>query len=107
MFLYKLIRFSILLLLAKVNKPAHERTLDDVKDVLAKKAKERGETLNWNLSVVDLCRVLELNPSLMSRRGLYEFEGGEGEYTGTAQQNIWLHARIMDRLVKEGFADEV
>jgi hypothetical protein len=106
--LFAMIRFAIcqLLYAAMPDKPRRDWTMDDVRAVLAERAKTRGETLNWKLSIVDLCRLLELNPSLESRRGLYELEGGEGEYTGTAQQNIWLHVAVMERLVKEGFGDE-
>jgi hypothetical protein len=103
--LYLLIRFAICLIMPK-EKPRREWTLDDVWAALEQKAKERGETLNYRLSIVDLCRVLDLSPTLAARRDMYEKAGGEGEYTGTAQQNIWLHAQVMDALVKQRFGDE-
>ena len=103
--LFRMIRFAICLLMPK-DKPRKEWTLDDVKAALADKALQKGEPLNWDKSIVDLCRVLELNPSLVSRREMYEAEGGEGAYGGTAEQNIWLHGRVMQRLVEDGFGDE-
>lgn len=103
--LFRLIRFAICLLMPK-DKPRKEWTIDDVKRVLAAKAEGFGEILNWGKSIVDLCRLIELEPSLQSRRKMYEQEGGVGSYTGSAEQNIWLHGRVMQRLAEEGFGDE-
>lgn len=102
--LFLLIRFAICLLMPK-GKPRKEWTLDDVKAALANKALQKSEPLNWNNSIVDLCKVLELNPSLASRREMYESAGGEGDYSGTAAQNQWLHAYVMQKLVEDGFGD--
>lgn len=103
--LYKLIRFAISLLMPP-QKPKHEWTIDDVKAALAEKAKAYLPiVLAWDTSVVDLCRVLDLNPSLAARADMYRKAGGLGAYEGTAEQNIWLHNQVMASLAKHGFLD--
>lgn len=103
--LFKLIRFAISLLLP-ADKPKHEWTMDDVKAALAEKAKAfLPIVLDWEHSLVDLCRVLDLNPSLASRADMYRKAGGLGAYEGTAEQNIWLHGQVMENLAKHGFTD--
>lgn len=103
--LYKLIRFAISLLLP-ADKPKKEWTMDDVKAALAEKAKAFLPTvLAWDTSIVDLCKVLDLNPSLAARADMYRKAGGIGAYEGTAEQNIWLHNQVMENLAKHGFAD--
>lgn len=101
--LYKLIRFAISLLLPP-DKPKKEWTMEDVRAALAEKAKALLPLeLAWETSVVDLCRVLELNPSLAARADMYRKAGGLGAYEGTAEQNIWLHGQVMENLAKHGF----
>lgn len=102
--LYKLIRFAISLLLP-VEKPKKEWTLDDVKAALEAKSQTIPEPLNWKISIVDLCRLLDLNPSFASRNDMYVKAGGKGTYTGSEDQNIWLHSQVMENLAKHGFGD--
>lgn len=101
--LYRLIRFAISLLLPP-DKPKKEWTIEDVKAALAEKARGLPDC-DWDHSIVDLCRLLDLNPSFKSRNEMYIKAGGKGTYAGTEQQNIWLHAQVMENLAKHGFAD--
>ncbi len=102
--LFKLIRFAISLLLP-TEKPKKEWTIDDVKAALAEKAKDVPAASDWARSIVDLCRVLDLNPSFAARNDMYVKAGGKGTYTGSEEQNIWLHNQVMEGLAKHGFAD--
>lgn len=102
--LFRLIRFAISLLLP-AGKPKKEWTIDDVKAALAEKAKALSPPLDWDKSIVDLCRLLELNPSFTARLDMYVKAGGAGVYHGSAEQNIWLHNQVMENLAKHGFLD--
>lgn len=102
--LYKLIRFAISLLLP-TEKPKQEWTIDDVKAALAEKAKVYPLFKDWDKSLVDLCRLIDLNPSFSARNDMYVKAGGKGVYIGSEEQNIWLHGEVMESLVKHGFAD--
>ena len=103
--LFKLIRYAISLLLPP-EKPKKEWTIDDVKAALAEKAKATSSPHpDWDNSIVDLCRLLELNPSFAARNEMYVKAGGKGTYTGSEEQNIWLHGQVMESLAKHGFGD--
>lgn len=103
--LFKLIRFAIGLLLP-ADKPKKEWTIDDVKAALAEKAKMNpGVDWDWETSIVDLCRLLDLDPSFGARNEMYIKAGGAGDYSGSEKQNIWLHGQVMENLVKHGFVD--
>lgn len=101
--LFKMIRFAISLLMPP-EKPKKEWTIDDVRAALAEKARDFPQ-FDWSRSIVDLCRLLELDPSFKARAEMYVKAGGKGAYEGSEQQNIWLHAQVMDSLARHGFAD--
>lgn len=102
--LFKLIRFAISLLLPP-EKPKPQWTMEDVRSALAEKAQTLSMQLDWQTSLVDLCRLLDLNPSFAARNDMYVKAGGKGVYQGSEEQNIWLHAQVMESLAKHGFAD--
>lgn len=102
--LFQMIRFAISLLLP-ADKPKKECTIDDVKAALAEKAKAIGEPLDWEHSVVDLCKLLDFDPSFGARQDMYVKAGGASQYEGTSEQNIWLHSHVMAGLAEHGFAD--
>lgn len=103
--LYRLIRFAISLLLP-ADKPKHEWTIDDVKAALAEKAKgAMYKDLDWNTSIVDLCRLLDLDPKFVARNEMYVKAGGSGPYHGSEEQNVWLHSKVMENLAKQGFGE--
>lgn len=103
--LFKLIRFAISLLLPP-DKPKKEWNINDVRAALAEKAKAVSHMqLAWDTSIVDLCKLLELNPSFAARADMYVKAGGAGRYMGSEEQNIWLHCQVMENLAKHGFAD--
>ena len=103
-YLYKMIRVVISLLMP-ADKPRREWTMDDVKAALTEKAKEIAADLDWDKSIVALCRVLDISPSFPARNDMYLKAGGKGVYTGSEEQNIWLHGQVMESLAKHGFGD--
>ncbi len=71
-------------------------------DVAAKlDAKPGADKLNWRTSIVDLMKLLGLDPSFSNRKELAG-ELGDTDYSGTAEENIWLHKKTMQELAKNG-----
>lgn len=73
----------------------------DVDAVLADRYERAGQDLNYQTSIVDLMKLLDLDPSYENRKEL-AVEMGRSDYSGTAEDNIWLHGRVMDELEKNG-----
>lgn len=73
----------------------------DVDKVLAEKAAKKGEPLDYQHSIVDLMKVLDLDSSIGARMELCEELGYAGKRDGSDEMNIWLHKRVM-QLVKDG-----
>ena len=74
----------------------------DVDAVLEDLAAKRGEKLNYSSSIVDLMKLLDLDPSLENRKELATELGYTGAKDGSAEMNIWLHKRVMQELEKNG-----
>ena len=65
--------------------------------VVSEAAQTKGESLNWPVSVVDLLKALGRDSDFEARRKLAG-EWGRPAYSGTEEQNIWLHAEIMKKV---------
>ena len=74
----------------------------DVDAVLADLASKNSETLNYQRSIVDLMKLLDLDSSLDNRKELATELGYSGEKDGSAEMNIWLHKAVMQELEKNG-----
>jgi hypothetical protein len=74
----------------------------DVDAVLADLAAKKGEKLNYQSSIVDLMKLLDLDPSLDNRKELATELGYTGAKDGSAEMNIWLHKRVVEELEKNG-----
>jgi Domain of unknown function (DUF3597) len=83
---------------AAAAQPAHV----DVDAVLADAAAAKGEKLNYQSSIVDLMKLLDLDSSLANRQELATELGYTGAKDGSAEMNIWLHKRVMEELEKNG-----
>ena len=74
----------------------------DVGAVLAGMAAKAGQKLNYQTSIVDLLKLLDLDSSLEARKTL----AGELHYTGStedsAAMNVWLHKEVMQQLEANG-----
>jgi len=74
----------------------------DVEAVLKQKAATKSEKLNWESSIVDLMKLVDLDPSFENRKAL----AGELGYTGSTQDsaamNTWLHRQVMQQLAASG-----
>ncbi len=63
-------------------------------------AKANPQGLRWRTSIVDLMKLTGQDSSLEARAKLAHDLGHEGSFTGTAEQNIALHRKVMDRLAR-------
>jgi len=75
----------------------------DVEQALEDISRLKGNPkLNWRSSIVDLMKLLDLDPSLQNRRELAGELGYQDGKNGSAEMNIWLHRLVMDELEKNG-----
>ena len=60
-----------------------------------------ADDLNWRTSIVDLMKLVGLDPSYANRKELAA-ELGDADYSGTAEENIALHRRVMQEIARNG-----
>ena len=60
-----------------------------------------ADRLNWRTSIVDLMKLVGLDASYEERKELAH-ELGDTDYSGTAEENIWLHRQVMTKLAENG-----
>jgi hypothetical protein len=74
----------------------------DIEAVLNQMATQRHERLNWQSSIVDLMKLVDLDPSLENRKTLAQELGYTGNTQDSASMNIWLHKQVMEKLAASG-----
>jgi hypothetical protein len=74
---------------------------EEMEDRISKMA--GADDLNWRTSIVDLMKLVGIDPSFANRKELAE-ELGMTDYEGTAEQNINLHHAVLNMLAAEGGA---
>ena len=79
--------------------PAAESEVD-VEATLA--SMDGADDLNWQSSIVDLMKLLGIDPSLDNRKELAQELGYTGDLDGSAEMNIWLHTATMQQLAANG-----
>jgi Domain of unknown function (DUF3597) len=77
-------------------------TQAEVEAMVGKLAAEHKEKYNWQQSIVDLLKLLNLDSSLSSRKQLAQELGYTGALDGSAEMNIWLHKQVMTKLAESG-----
>ena len=85
----------------QMNQPQAQAPVD-VDQVLSDLAAKNGEQLNYKSSIVDLMKLLGLDPSLENRKELADELGYSGAKDGSAEMNIWLHKAVMTKLEQNG-----
>ncbi|MGB3471455.1 MAG: DUF3597 domain-containing protein [Erythrobacter sp.] len=60
-----------------------------------------ADDLNWRTSIVDLMKLVKIDPSYENRKELAQEMGNTG-YSGSAEDNIKLHKDVMDEIAKAG-----
>jgi 3-oxoacyl-ACP reductase-like protein len=74
----------------------------DIEQVLTDMAAKKPEKLNWQSSIVDLMKLVDLDPSLSNRKELAGELGYTGDTQDSAKMNIWLHHEVMEKLAASG-----
>ena len=60
-----------------------------------------ADRLNWRTSIVDLMKLIGVDSDYDSRQALAQ-EMGRTDYSGTAEDNVWLHRQVMGELSRNG-----
>ena len=60
-----------------------------------------ADNLNWRTSIVDLMKLVGMDDSYAERKELAG-EMGDNDYSGTAEENIALHTKLMKHLAANG-----
>src|SRR5262245_27581038 len=76
--------------------------LEEVDGMIKKIADGHKEKYNWNQSIVDLMKLLNLDSSLAARKQLAKELGYKGDLNGSAEMNTWLHKQVMTKLAESG-----
>ncbi|MBV8971290.1 MAG: DUF3597 domain-containing protein [Sphingomonadaceae bacterium] len=74
----------------------------DVEAVLTAMAAEHGGGGNWQTSIIDLLKLLDLDSSLGARKDLADELNVHVGADGTAEENIALHKAVMAQLAANG-----
>lgn len=74
----------------------------DVGAVLSEMAAMKNGGGNYQSSIVDLLKLLDLDSSLSARKELANELGVHAGEDGSAEQNIALHKAVMDKLAENG-----
>jgi hypothetical protein len=77
-------------------------TQAEVEGMIKKIADGQSEKLDWQRSIVDLMKLLNLDSSLSARKQLAQELGYKGSPDGSADMNIWLHKQVMIKLAESG-----
>jgi 3-oxoacyl-ACP reductase-like protein len=74
----------------------------DVEAVLTQMASQKGGGGNWQTSIVDLLKLLDLDSSLNARKELAGELNVHAGADGSAEENIALHKAVMQKLADNG-----
>jgi hypothetical protein len=73
-----------------------------LQDQLGKLSAKSSQKLNWQTSIVDLMKLVGLDPSFANRKQLAQELGYTGDTGDSASMNIWLHKTVMEKLAASG-----
>ena len=86
--------------------PASSAAEVDVAGILTKlaaeKRKKKKVKLNWQHSIIDLMKVLDLDSSQSARKELAQELHYSGDMNDSASMNVWLHKQVMRKLAENG-----
>ncbi len=69
---------------------------------LTQMSAKSAQKLNWQTSIVDLMKLVGLDPSFANRKQLAQELGYTGDTGDSATMNIWLHKTVMEKLAASG-----
>jgi hypothetical protein len=75
----------------------------DVVAELSRRAAANPQKLNWETSIVDLLKLLDMDSSLTARKELANEMGCPLQLRAdSAQMNMWLHKTVLERIAYNG-----
>lgn len=77
----------------------------DVEKMLAEKAAQNPEKLDWKKSIVDLLKLLDIDSSLAARKSLaleLGYSQADIDKKGSAEMNMWLHKQVIKKIAENG-----
>lgn len=74
----------------------------DVQSLLTQMAQKKSEKLNWQTSIVDLMKLLDMDSSLTARQQLAHELNYSGSLSDTAAMNMWLQKEVMKKFASNG-----
>lgn len=74
----------------------------DVNAVLTRLAAQNPQRLDWQHSIVDLLKLLNIDSSFDHRVNLAKELGYTGSQTDSAAMNVWLLRQVMNKLAQSG-----
>lgn len=86
---------------ASTPQPQAPQPMQEVDLEKALDAMPGAANLNWRSSIVDLMKLVGVDSSYDNRKKLAQ-ELGRPDYSGSAEDNEWLHRRTMEELEKNG-----
>jgi hypothetical protein len=87
---------------AQAAPPAAQASPIDVAAVMNRLAAQSKEKLDWQKSIVDLMKLLNLDSSLGARKRLAQELHYTGDMNDSASMNVWLHKQVMIKLAENG-----
>lgn len=87
---------------ATASAPSAPSTPVDVQAVLTALAEQKGQTLNWRTSIVDLLKLLDMDSSLEARKHLAQELHYSESTEDSAAMNVWLIRQVMQKLAENG-----
>jgi uncharacterized protein DUF3597 len=85
-----------------VSVPQEPAAAVDVEAVLEGLNARSPQKLNWRTSIIDLMKLVGMDPSLQHREELATELGYPGDINDSAAMNIWLHGAVMSKLAQNG-----
>lgn len=74
----------------------------DVHAILTGLAVKNPQNLDWQHSIVDLMKLLNIDSSFQHRVDLAKELGYTGNQADSAAMNVWLYSQVMNKLAQSG-----
>jgi len=77
----------------------------DVEAIMAAKAADHPEDLDWKRSIVDLMKLCDMDSSYDNRKSLaieLGYPESDIESKGSAEMNMWLHKQVIKKIAENG-----
>ena len=77
-------------------------TGEQIVAVLSSMAANNSQKLCWQTSIVDLMKLVGIDPRLSNRKQLAQELGYKGDTSNSNAMDVWLHNAVMSKLSQRG-----